>query len=151
MFQVHQPRTPNLEPRTLNPEPFFMKIERFEDLEIWQEARELCKFIRSLTRKPEFSKDFKLVGQINGSSGSIMDNIAEGFDRDGNKEFIQFLSISRGSNAETRSQAYRAIDSAYIDQIELDEVLNRTERLRTKIKSLMIYLKNSERKGNKYS
>ena len=128
-----------------------MKIERFEDLEIWQEARELCKFIRSLTRKPEFSKDFKLVGQINGSSGSIMDNIAEGFDRDGNKEFIQFLSISRGSNAETRSQAYRAIDSAYIDQIELDEVLNRTERLRTKIKSLMIYLKNSERKGNKYS
>ena len=128
-----------------------MKIERFEDLEIWQEARELCKFIRSLTRKPEFSKDFKLVGQINGSSGSIMDNIAEGFDRDGNKEFIQFLSISRGSNAETRSQAYRAIDSAYIDQIELDEVLNRTERLRTKIKSLMIYLKNSQRKGNKYS
>ncbi|TFV97401.1 four helix bundle protein [Algoriphagus kandeliae] len=128
-----------------------MKIERFEDLEIWQEARELCKVIRSLTRKPRFSKDFKLVGQINGSSGSIMDNIAEGFDRDGNKEFIQFLSIARGSNAETRSQAYRAFDALYIDQIELDEVLNRTERLRTKIKSLMIYLKNSERKGNKYS
>lgn len=128
-----------------------MKIERFEDLEIWKEARELCKFIRSLTRKPDFSKDFKLVGQINGSSGSIMDNIAEGFDRDGNKEFIQFLSIARGSNAETRSQAYRAFDAVYIDEIELDEVLNRTERLRTKIKSLMIYLKNSERKGNKYS
>ena len=128
-----------------------MKIERFEDLEIWKEARELCKFIRSLTRKPDFSKAFKLVGQINGSSGSIMDNIAEGFDRDGNKEFIQFLSIARGSNAETRSQAYRAFDAVYIDEIELDEVLNRTERLRTKIKSLMIYLKNSERKGNKYS
>ncbi|MGM0945449.1 MAG: four helix bundle protein [Bacteroidota bacterium] len=128
-----------------------MKIERFEDLEIWKEARELCKFIRSLTRKSDFSKDFKLVGQINGSSGSIMDNIAEGFDRDGNKEFIQFLSIARGSNAETRSQAYRAFDAEYIDQIELDEVLNRTERLRKKIKSLMIYLKNSERKGNKYS
>ncbi|SDD38851.1 four helix bundle protein [Algoriphagus faecimaris] len=128
-----------------------MKIEKFEDLEIWKEARELCKFIRSLTRKSDFSKDFKLVGQINGSSGSIMDNIAEGFDRDGNKEFIQFLSIARGSNAETRSQAYRAFDAVYIDQIELDEVLNRTERLRTKIKSLMIYLKNSERKGNKYS
>lgn len=128
-----------------------MKIEKFEDLEIWNEARELCKFVRSLTRKPDFSKDFKLVGQINGSSGSIMDNIAEGFDRDGNKEFIQFLSIARGSNAETRSQSYRAFDSDFIDQIELDEVLNRTERLRTKIKSLMIYLKNSERRGNKYS
>lgn len=66
-----------------------MKIERFEDLDIWQEARELCKFIRSLTRKSQFSKDFKLVDQINGSSGSVMDNIAEGFDRDGNKDFIQ--------------------------------------------------------------
>jgi four helix bundle protein len=128
-----------------------MKIEKFEDLEIWQEARELCIFIRSLTRKPEFSKDFKLVGQINGSSGSIMDNIAEGFDRDGNKEFIQFLSIARGSNAEARSQSYRAFDSNYINKTELDEVLNKTERLRTKMKSLMIYLKNSERKGNKYS
>lgn len=128
-----------------------MKIERFEELEIWKEARELCKFIRSLTRKSQFSKDFKLVGQINGSSGSVMDNIAEGFDRDGNKEFIQFLSIARGSNAETRSQAYRAYDSSYIDDLELNEVLTQTDSLRKKIKSLMLYLKNSDRKGNKYS
>ena len=128
-----------------------MKIERFEELEIWKEARELCKVIRSLTRKSQFSKDFKLVGQINGSSGSVMDNIAEGFDRDGNKEFIQFLSIARGSNAETRSQAYRAYDSSYIDDLELNEVLTQTESLRKKIKSLMLYLKNSDRKGNKYS
>jgi four helix bundle protein len=128
-----------------------MKIERFEDLEIWKEARILCKYIRALTRKPDFSKDFKLSGQINGSAGSIMDNIAEGFDRDGNKEFIQFLSIARGSNAETRSQSYRAFDYEYIDQVELEEVLSRTESLRLKIKSLMIYLRNSDRKGNKYS
>lgn len=145
MFEVHQPRA------LTHQSNFFMAIERFEDLEIWIEARDLCKFIRALTRKPEFCKDFKLVGQITSSSGSIMDNIAEGFDRDGNKEFKQFLSIARGSNAETRSQAYRAFDSNYVNQNELNEVLNRTERLRTKIKSLMIYLKNSERKGNKYS
>lgn len=128
-----------------------MKIEKSEDLEIWKEARELCKFVRSLTKKPEFSKDFKLVGQISGSSGSIMDNIAEGFDRDGNKEFIQFLSIARGSNAETRSQSCRAFDFGYINHVELEEILKRTDTLRSKVKSLMIYLKNSERKGNKYS
>ena len=128
-----------------------MKIERFEDLEIWKEARELCKFIKSLTRKPEFSKDFKLCNQINGSSGSIMDNIAEGFDRDGNKEFIQFLSIAKGSNAETKSQAYRAFDCEYINQSELNEVVERTGKLRKQITSLLIYLRNSDRRGNKYS
>lgn len=128
-----------------------MKIEKFEDLEIWKEARELCQFIRHLSRKPQFSRDFKLSSQINSSSGSIMDNIAEGFGRDGNKEFFQFLSIARGSTAETRSQAYRAFDCEYIDQAELDSILDQTANLTAKIKSLMIYLKNSERKGNKYS
>ena len=128
-----------------------MKIDRFEDLEIWKEARELCKVVRTLTRKQRFSKDFKLCDQINSSSGSVMDNIAEGFDRDGNKEFIQFLSIAKGSNAEVRSQSYRAFDSDFIDQTELDDLLTRTESLKNKIKSLMIYLKNSDRKGNKFS
>ena len=67
-----------------------MTVKRFEDLEIWQEARELCKDIYRLTYVEPFVKDFKLRGQIRGSSGSIMDNIAEGFERGGNKEFIQF-------------------------------------------------------------
>lgn len=128
-----------------------MKVQRFEDLEIWKEARELALLIKVLTRKSEFSKDYKFVAQITSSSGSTMDNIAEGFDRDGNKEFFQFLSISKGSNAETRSQAYRAFDYKYIDQIELDDILLRTEKLKVKINSLMLYLKNSDRKGNKYT
>jgi four helix bundle protein len=93
-----------------------LKIARFEDLEIWKEARELSKLIKSFTKKSEFSRDYKLSSQINSSSGSVMDNVAEGFDRDGNKEFIQFLSIARGSNAEKRSQGYRAFDYEYISK-----------------------------------
>jgi len=79
-----------------------MKIERFEDLEIWIEARELCKSVFSITEKEPFNRDFKFRDQIRASSGSIMDNIAEGFERGGNKEFIQFLSIAKGSCGETR-------------------------------------------------
>ncbi|WP_100629612.1 four helix bundle protein [Algoriphagus formosus] len=128
-----------------------MKVQRFEDLEIWKEAREIALTIKELTRKSEFSKDYKFVAQITSASGSTMDNIAEGFDRDGNKEFFQFLSIAKGSNSETRSQAYRAYDFKYIDEEELNKILLLTEKLKAKINSLMIYLKNSDRKGNKYS
>ena len=71
-----------------------MGIERFEDLEIWKESRELAMYARILSRKDDFKKDFKLCGQINAAAGSVMDNIAEGFERDGNKEFINFLYIA---------------------------------------------------------
>jgi four helix bundle protein len=126
------------------------KVERFEDLKVWQLARELCKEIHKLTMKDSFSKDFKLVGQIKGSSGSIMDNIAEGFERDGNKEFIQFLSISKGSCGETRSQLYRAIDNGYISQEEFDAVYERSMEASKMLKGFMNYLKDSELKGNKF-
>jgi len=126
------------------------KVERFEDLKIWQLARELCQIIHKLTIKDLFSKDFKLVGQINGSSGSIMDNIAEGFERDGNKEFIQFLTFSKGSCGETRSQLYRALDYQYITQDEFDAAYKMTLEESKMLKSFIQYLKDSELKGNRF-
>jgi four helix bundle protein len=127
-----------------------MTINCFEDLEIWQEARELCKVIRKFTFRGLCNHDFRFRDQINASAGSIMDNIAEGFERDGNKEFSQFLSISKGSCGETRSQCYRAYDFEYINQIELDELLERTQRLGNKIGNFIKYLKNSPLKGAKF-
>jgi len=127
-----------------------MTINSFEDLEIWQEARGLVKYVFELTKKKDFSKDFKFRDQIRASSGSIMDNIAEGFERGGNKEFTQFLSIAKGSNGETRSQSYRAHDYSYINDAELNELLNKTTSIATKIGNLMEYLKKSEFKGKKY-
>jgi four helix bundle protein len=127
-----------------------MTISCFEDLEIWQEARELCKVIKLYSSKEPFYHDYRLRDQINGSSGSIMDNIAEGFDRNGKKEFIQFLSISKGSCSETRSQSYRAFDSNYISQDELNNLLDRTLRLSKKIGNFINYLKKSPLTGTKY-
>jgi four helix bundle protein len=127
-----------------------MKVERFEDLEIWKEARVLCKDIFGITIKEPFCKDFKLRDQIRTSSGSIMDNIAEGFEREGNKEFIQFLSVAKGSCGECRSQSYRAFDYQYIGQDVLDDLITRTVQLSKKISSLMSYLKKSDLKGSKF-
>jgi len=127
-----------------------MKIERFEDLEIWKEARELCKYVFEITSVDIFNKDFKSRDQIRSSSGSIMDNIAEGFERGGNKEFIQFLYISKGSCGETRSQAYRAFDYNYITETDLSKLITITTTQSTKIANLIKYLKNSDLKGAKY-
>jgi four helix bundle protein len=123
----------------------------FEDLPIWQQAREICKDVYALTSKGSFARDFSLKDQINRSSGSCMDNIAEGFERDGNKEFKQFLAISKGSIGETRSQLYRALDRAHITQEEFDLVFYKCKNESRDIGSFMRYLRDSERKGNKFN
>ena len=128
-----------------------MNIKRFEDLEIWQEARKLCKIVYEITSTGSFSIDFKFRDQMRASSGSAMDNIAEGFDRGGNKEFYQFLSISRGSTGEVRSLSYRAFDFKYITDEKLNEMLERTDSLSRKTYNLMQHLKSSDIKGVKYS
>ncbi len=128
-----------------------MKIEKFEDLEIWKSSRVLCKSLYLITIQEPFFHDYKLRDQIRTSSGSIMDNIAEGFERDGNKEFIQFLSVSKGSCGECRSQSYRAFDYQYIDQEVLNDLINKTTILSKQISSFISYLKKSEFKGTKFT
>jgi four helix bundle protein len=128
-----------------------MKIERFEDLEIWQEARILSKRVYEISSKKPFCYDFKLRDQIRGSSGSAMDNIAEGFNRQGNKEFSQFLYVTLGSAGEVRSQSYRAYDVKFIDEVVFQELMQRTESLCRKTFNLIQYLKNSDFKGPKFS
>jgi four helix bundle protein len=127
-----------------------MKITRFEDLEIWKESRELSQLIFKLTSVEIFSKEFGLKNQMRNSSGSVMDCIAEGFEREGNKEFLQFLSISKGSCGETRSQSYRAFDFGLISEDDLNQLIERTTRLSKKIAAFMTYLRKTEYKGTKY-
>jgi len=125
-------------------------IKRFEDILAWQKARVLCKIINGYTLKELFSKDFKLIGQIKSSSGSAMDNISEGFERGGNKEFIQFLFISKGSAGETRSQLYRALDNNYISDNEFKEAYQLAEQVSKLVGGFINHLKSSDIKGTKY-
>lgn len=99
-------------------------IKRFEDLEIWQTARMLSKKVFLLSDVTPFSKDFKFRDQIRDSSGSVMDNIAEGFERSSRLEFVNFLSIAKGSAGETRSQLYRAIDQNYCNEADAGLLIN---------------------------
>jgi four helix bundle protein len=119
-------------------------VTRFEDLEVWKLAREQAKEIYELTRIGSFSKDFDLKNQINASAGSAMDNIAEGFERFSNKEFSQFLVISKGSNGEVRSQLYRAFDREHISEEILKVRLEFSVLLGNKVKSFIDYLKTTK-------
>jgi four helix bundle protein len=127
-----------------------MNVKRFEDLEIWKEARELSKVVFEISSLGAFRHDYRFREQMRASSGSAMDNIAEGFERDGNKEFNQFLSVSKGSTGEVRSQSYRAYDYNYINQEKLDELLERTDSISRKTYNLMQHLRKSDINGLKY-
>lgn len=125
-------------------------ITKFEDILCWQEARTLNKFMRNLIKEKRFEHNFRLINQIEGSAGSIMDNIAEGFERGGNKEFVLFLYYAKGSCAELRSQSYRALDAEYIFQKEFEEINDKCLRINFLISRLINYLKTTEIKGMKF-
>ncbi len=125
-------------------------ITKFEDLEIWQEARKLAKEVFILSKETDLKTDFRFKEQIKASSGSVMDNIAEGFERDGNLEFRQFLSVAKGSAGETRSQIYRLYDCEYISEEQFKDLKNKYENLSGKIKNFITYLNKKDFKGNKF-
>lgn len=127
-----------------------MAVKYFEDLEVWKSARELTNRIYKSTGDGEFSKDFGLRDQIRRVSVSVMSNIAEGFERGGNQEFTQFLSIAKGSCGEVRSQLYVAADQDYITQKDCERLIDNFKKLSIMINNLMTYLKRSSYKGTKY-
>ena len=116
--------------------------KKFEDLPIWQEARAFSKRIFEISKKGEFAKEYRLCSQIHASSGSIMDNIAEGFEKENNKEFIQFLYTSKGSCGEVRSQLHRANDVGFISDEEHKLYIDKVLQMSKSISNFIHYLRN---------
>ena len=124
-------------------------VKDFEDLEVWKLAREICNDVYRISQYPTLSKNYALVDQLRRSSGSIMDNIAEGFERGGTKEFIHFLSIAKGSAGELRSQIIRAFDQLYINEEEFQMIKLKIIHEGNQLGHFSSYLKNSGFKGSK--
>ena len=117
-----------------------MRIERFEDIEAWQLARERTRKAYDLTKKPKFARDFGLKGQIQDAAGSSMHNIAEGFDSETNPEFIRFLRYAKRSCTQVQSELYVALDQEYITDAEFQDVYDHAGRTRAAIRGFMKYL-----------
>ncbi len=130
-----------------------MGIERFEDIEAWQLARELTRKIYGLTKKTKFARDFGLKGQIQDAAGSSMHNIAEGFDSETNPEFVRFLRYAKRSCTEVQSELYMALDQKYIANAEFQDVYDHSGRTRAVIGGFIKYLltyKQSQRKKDNH-
>ena len=126
------------------------KVEKFEDLEIWQLARVICQDLEVLFESTPLGKRFSLLNQMDRSSGSVMDNIAEGFGRGGNLEFRNFLGFSRGSCTELKSQLYRAKDKKLITETEFKNLSDKCEKEIAKITAFINFLNRSDFKGSKF-
>lgn len=126
------------------------KIAKFEDIVAWQKARELTREIYGCSKVGRFARDFGLRDQIQRASVSTMANIAEGFDRGGDKEFIQFLSTSKGSCGEVRSHLYVALDQDYVTQKQLQLLYDQADEVGRLIGGFMSYLQQSDLRGRKY-
>lgn len=129
---------------------FMATIKSFEDLDVWKMARAFSLKVFEFTCVGEFARDFSLRNQIKASTGSVMDNISEGFERGGNKEFILFLSYAKGSAGEVRSQVYRAFDRKYINEFQCEGLRAEALEISKKISALMTYLQRSTYKGSKF-
>ena len=126
------------------------KIERFEDIESWKKSRELAKSVYRITLNQPFARDFGLRDQIRRASVSILSNIAEGFERDGDKEFVQFLSLAKGSCGEVRAQLYVALDQQYIAAEEFSSLSASATEISRMLSGFIKYLRQSGMQGRKY-
>lgn len=126
------------------------RIEKFEDIDVWKLAREICSEVEKLFNETALGKNFALRNQMERSSGSIMDNIAEGYGRGGNQEFHNFLSYSKGSASELKSQLYRALDKGLITSEQFKDLIEQCNLTENKIGAFMFYLRKSDFKGLKY-
>ncbi|MHB9109555.1 MAG: four helix bundle protein [Armatimonadota bacterium] len=125
-------------------------FQRFEDIKAWQEARKLNKEIYAISEVGKFARDFSLKNQIRDASVSVMGNIAEGFERDGNGEFRQFCSNAKGSAGEVRSHLYSALDAGHISQAQFDPLAAQTIRITAMLAALIQYLNQCDIKGLKF-
>ncbi len=127
-----------------------MKITRFEELKAWQRSRDLFRLIHEMTSRAPLCKNYPLRDQMTRASLSVMSNIAEGFDRGGDREFVQYLYLAKGSCAELRSQLYAALDAGYLDRVAFETAFHLSEETSRILQGLIRSIKTRLLKGRKF-